>query len=150
MDVIRLPVPAALRVVLVHPAQQLRTREARAVLPEKLARDVALAQAANIAAMVAGACLGDLHLIGRALVDRIAEPVRAPLLPGFLPAKEAALEAGALGCSISGAGPTVFALVDDAERGRTVADAMVAAYRLAGIAASGRIATVDTLGARVE
>lgn len=150
MEVIPLPVPPALRVVLVHPDQRLRTREARAVLPEHLPRHLALTQAANVATMVAGACLGDLRLIGRGLMDLIAEPVRAPLLPGFLPAKAAALAHGALGCSISGAGPTVFALVDDATTGERVAEAMMDAYREAGVHASGRVAEIDLIGARVE
>lgn len=150
IDVVRLPVPPSLRVVLVHPRQRLTTREARGVLPASLPRDVALAQAANIAAMVAGACLGDLALLGRGLDDRIAEPARAHLLPGFIAAKAAALDAGALGCSISGAGPTIFALVDGDARGVPVADAMLAAYHAAGIEASGRVAAVDLVGAVVR
>ncbi len=60
--------------------------------------------------MVAALASGDLALLGRAIDDRIAEPARAPLLPGFVAAKAAALSAGALGCSISGSGPTAFAL----------------------------------------
>ncbi|MES1259439.1 MAG: homoserine kinase [Gemmatimonadota bacterium] len=147
IDVIRLPVPASLRVVLVHPEQQLRTRDARAVLPETIGRQLALAQAANIAAMVAAACLDDVALFGRALDDRIAEPARATLLPGFLAAKRAALDAGALGCSISGAGPTAFAITGDEPAGARVATAMVAAYEAAGMAATARVAEVDRNGA---
>ena len=150
MDVIRLPVPASLRVVLVHPDQQLRTREARGVLPHTVPRDLALAQAANIAAMVAGACLGDLALLGRGLDDQIAEPARAHLLPGFLEAKAAAHAAGALGCSISGAGPTVFALVDSEECGGQVAERMLAAYAKSGVKAVARVAAVDLDGATVR
>lgn len=150
IDVIRLPVPANLRVVLVHPEQQLPTRDARAVLPVVIPRALALAQAANIAAMVAAAYAGDTKLLGRALDDRIAEPARAKLLPGFSAAKIAALEAGALGCSISGAGPTSFALVDDDGIGALVATAMVAAYSAAGMAASARVAEVDLRGATVQ
>ena len=147
IDVIRLPVPHGLHVVLVHPAQRLRTRDARAVLPVSIRRDVALAQAANIAAMVAGACLDDAELLGRALDDRIAEPARGALLPGFAAAKRAALDAGALGCSISGAGPTSFALVKDTAIGEQVAAAMVRAYSDAGVIASSRVADVDIRGA---
>ncbi len=150
MDVIRLPVPASLRVVLVQPDQQLRTRDARRVLPPSISRELALTQAANIAAMVAGACLGDLALMGRGLDDRIAEPARAHLLPGFLEAQAAARAAGALGCSISGAGPTVFALVDSEERGALVAERMLASYATAGISAVARLATVDLEGATVR
>ena len=150
MDVIRLPVPASLRVVLVHPDQQLRTRDAREVLPPTVSRELALTQAANIAAMVAGACLGNLALLGRGLDDQIAEPARRHLLPGFLEAQAAAHAAGALGCSISGAGPTVFALVDHEELGGLVAERMLAAYATAGVKAVARVATVDLEGATLR
>lgn len=148
MDLVALPVPDALRIVLVHPAMQLRTRDARAVLPEMVTRQVAIEQAGNVAAMVAGALLGDLALLGRALDDQIAEPARAALLPGFLAAKAAARAAGALGCSISGAGPTAFALVDGRETGEAVAAAMVAAYAAAGLPAIAKVAEIDREGAR--
>jgi len=148
MDVIRLPVPDSLRVVLVHPDQRLNTRDARAVLPTSVSRDVALHQAAHVAAMVAGACLGDLALLGRGLDDRIAEPARSALLPGFVAAQAAAREAGALGGSISGAGPTAFALTDGESAGEAVLAAMLAAYAAAGVPATGRVAMVDQQGAR--
>jgi homoserine kinase len=105
-------------------------------------------QAAQVAALVAAAWSGDLALFGRAIEDRIAEPVRAPRLPGFVEAKRAALTHGALGCSISGSGPTAFALVETEEVGDAVATAMVAAYRAKGIASSARVTTPDLLGAR--
>jgi len=148
IDFVVIPVPLALQVVLVQPDQRLATREARAILPAMVPRDVALAQGGNMAAIVAGALLGDLRLMGRGVEDRIAEPARQPLLPGFAEAKAAALAAGALGCSISGAGPTAFALTDDPTTAGQVADAMVRAYGAAGLAASARVAGVDRLGAR--
>jgi homoserine kinase len=148
-DFDRLPVPPALRIVLVHPAMQLRTAEARAVLPRSVDLDVAVAQAGAVAAMVAAFCTGDLSRLRGAVDDRIAEPARAPLLPGFDAAKRAALEAGALGCSISGAGPSSFALCDGNDSATKVCDAMVAAYRNVGIPSSGRVAEVDQRGARL-
>lgn len=147
-DVVRIPVPTAMRLVLAHPDQRLATRDSRGALPEMLPRDLALQQAANIAAMVAGACLGDLALLGRAIEDRIAEPARAPLLPGFERARDAALNAGALGCSISGAGPTSFAITGSDTEAELVAAAMVAAYRAADVRVSAFITTVDKQGAR--
>lgn len=149
IDVVRLPLPHHLQIVLVHPSQQLRTRDARAALPSTLPLGVALHQAAHVAAMVAGACLGDLRLLGRAIDDRIAEPARAPLLPGFSAARHAALDAGALGCSISGSGPTSFALADDTETAARVATAMKEAYRTAGISATSTLTAVDQHGARL-
>jgi homoserine kinase len=148
-DFDRLPVPPALRIVLVHPAMQLRTAEARAVLPRSVDLDVAVAQAGAVAAMVAAFCTGDLSRLRGAIDDRIAEPARAPLLPGFDAAKRAALDAGALGCSISGAGPSSFALCDGNDSAEKVCDAMVAAYRNVGIPSSGRVAEVDQRGARL-
>lgn len=150
IDVVRLPVPERLRVVLAHPNQRLRTAEARRVLPEEIPRALLVHQMAQVAAMVAAFHSGDLGLLGRAIDDRIAEPARAPLLPGFVEAKRAALGAGALGASISGSGPSAFAFCDgdtDAER---VADAMRASYSTSEIDAEVRIAHIDTAGARVE
>lgn len=150
VSVLKLPVPASLRIVLVHPAQQLRTRDARGVLPDSVPRDVALAQATRIAEMVAGAYADDVTMFGRAIDDRIAEPVRAPLLPGFVPAKQAAIDAGALGCSISGAGPTSFAVVANDAAAEEVAAAMKGAYAASGIASTVRITTPDLDGATVR
>ncbi len=131
--VLSVPVPDGLHVVLVHPHQQLATRRARAVLPDTVPRAVALSQLAAVATMIAAAYRGDVALFGRAIDDGIAEPARAPLLPGFLQAKAAALAAGAFGCSISGAGPTAFAITNDAAAGATIGSAMVAAYAAHGI-----------------
>jgi homoserine kinase len=148
LDLVRLPVPRELRVVLAHPDRAMRTREGRAALPESVPREVALHQAAQVGAIVAAAFSGDLALLGRAIDDRIAEPARAPLLAGFVEAKRAALAAGALGCSISGSGPTVFAFAGDDPVASRIGKAMTAAYAAEGIACSTRIATPDILGAR--
>jgi homoserine kinase len=148
LDLVRVPVPDRLRLVLAHPDRQMSTREGRAALPTSVPRDVALHQAAQVAAIVAAAFAGDLALLGRAIDDRIAEPARAPLLEGFLEAKHAALRAGALGCSISGSGPTAFALVDSESSGERVASAMREAYASAGVPCRTRIALPDLEGAR--
>jgi homoserine kinase len=149
LDFIRLPVPRELRVVLVRPHMRLRTADARAVLPRSVDRTTALMQATAVATMVAGFCTGDLSRLRGAIDDHIAEPARAPLLPGFLDAKAAALDAGALGCSISGGGPSSFALADSELSARSILAAMLDAYRSAGVEADGRIASVDEQGARV-
>jgi homoserine kinase len=149
LDVVRLPVPADLRIVLAHPAQRLTTAESRAVLPSTVPRALAMRQAAQVAALVAALAAADWALLARAVDDFIAEPARAPLLPGFVDAKRAALDAGALGASISGAGPTAFAFVRSVEDGDRVARAMRDAYQRAGVACRARVADVDRVGARV-
>jgi len=102
-----------------------------------------------VATMVAALYSGDLALLGRALDDRIAEPARAPLLPGFLAAKRAALDAGALGASISGSGPTAFALAGSQKAAERIGTAMAAAYAAAGIGCVVRTGSVDARGARL-
>jgi homoserine kinase len=149
VDVVRLPVPAELIVVLVRPEQQMRTKDGRAVLPTSVPLETALHQAAQVAAMVAALALGDYALLGRAIDDRIAEPPRARLLPGFAMAKATALAAGALGSSISGSGPTTFALARGRATGERVAAAMTAAYAAAGQRSDARVAPVDQVGARL-
>jgi homoserine kinase len=148
-DVVQLPVPDELTVVLVRPEQSMRTADARAVLPMTVLRDVAIHQAAQVGAIVAALAGSDYELLGRAIDDRIAEPVRASLLPGFAEAKAAALAAGALGSSISGSGPTAFALARGPDVARRVADAMMAAYAATGQRATARIGPVDRVGARL-
>lgn len=149
LDVISLPFPEKLRVVLVEPEQRLRTEEARAALPSTVDRETALAQAAQVGALVAALATGDDDLLRRSVEDRIAEPARAPLLPGFSEAKSAALTAGALGCSISGAGPSAFAFASGEASARRIGEAMVAAYRGRQIGARARVCRIDAIGARV-
>jgi homoserine kinase len=149
LDLVQLPVPEDLYVILVRPDQRLRTAHARTVLPEEVSRPVAIHQAAQVGALVAALILSDFALLGRSIDDRMAEPVRAPLLPGFAEAKAAALAAEALGSSISGSGPTAFALTRGQAAGERVAAAMVSGYRSRGIHSEARVAQVDQVGARL-
>ncbi|MEO7962781.1 MAG: homoserine kinase [Gemmatimonadaceae bacterium] len=150
IDVLRLPVPDNLYVVLAHPDQRLRTADARAVLPEQVSRAIALHQMAHVAMMVAALYEGDVRRFGNAIDDRIAEPARAQLLHGFVEAKNAALAAGALGASISGAGPSSFAICDDEQTSKSVAVAIERAYASCGVRAAVRVARIDLEGTRVE
>jgi homoserine kinase len=149
LDVIELPVPDELWVVVARPDQRLRTAEARSVLPTHISRAVAVHQAAQVGAMIAALATDDYALLGRAIDDRIAEPVRAALLPGFREAKQAALAAGALGSSISGSGPTAFALVRGQEAGNRVGAAMAEAYAACGRRSEVRVTKIDREGARI-
>ncbi len=133
-----LPWPATLRFVLVVPELELATRAARAALPKEIPLPLAIAHSQNLAALVHALHAGDRELLGETLRDLLAEPHRAALVPGFLDAKGAALAAGALGCSLSGAGPSLFAVADP-ERAESVGAAAVAAWRQAGVAATARV-----------
>ncbi len=146
IDIIQLPVPAGLRLVIVHPAQRLSTSTSRSALPSSVALSAATHQLAQVAAMVAACFTDDIALFGRAIDDRIAEPARARLLPGFVDAKRAALEGGALGASISGSGPTAFAIADSVERAERVAAAMKTAYAGHDMESTATVTTIDEQG----
>jgi homoserine kinase len=148
-DVIRISVPAAIRCVLVRPHLRLDTRVARQVLPRTLPMGLHIQQSANLAGFVTGCLTADLELIGRSFADVIVEPHRAPLIQGFAEVKAAALNAGALGCSISGAGPSLFSWCAGEQTALEVRDAMVAAFRAEGIASDPYISRVDAPGARL-
>ena len=110
LDIHRLHVPKGIYVAVVHPQMEIGTREARALLSATVPMDLHVRHNANLAAFVLGMFNGDLGLVGRSLKDEVVEPQRAKLIPGFYEVKEAAMNEGALGCSISGSGPSVFAL----------------------------------------
>ena len=148
LDVVRLPVPDGLVVAVVTPAMELSTRAARAALPEHVPLASLVRNSASVAAFVSACYSGDLALLGRSLVDAVATPARAPLIPGCASVIEAARDAGALGSSISGAGPSIFALCRSIRSAGEVAAAMVAAFAAAGLAAAAVVSPADCPGAR--
>ena len=132
LDVIDLPVPLALRVAVVHPHCRVETAAARALLRGHLfSIEQAVANLGNLGALVTGLFRNDLELVGRSIEDRLAEPLRARLIPGYAAVRDAARRAGALGCSISGSGPSVFAFADSDVAAARVAAAMRDAFRSA-------------------
>ena len=123
-DIVRLPVPADLMAVVIHPDLEIETAGARAILGTEVPLKAAIQQWANLGALVDALHRSDFALLGRSLEDSIAEPRRAPLVPGFHAIKAAAIEAGALGCSLSGSGPSLFALCRGRDTAERVASAM--------------------------
>jgi homoserine kinase len=146
-DVSRVPVAMPLWFALAHPGFAMHTSVARAVLPEFCSRDVLVTQVANVASLVNALATGDHALLGRALDDHVAEPARATLVPAFADAKRAALDAGALGVSLSGSGPTTFAACASEAEAQAAAEAMRWAYEASGVSCTTRVATIDTTGA---
>jgi homoserine kinase len=110
LDIHKVPIPRGLYATVVYPHVKILTRDARAVLSDTVSLKKSIQQNGNLAALIIGMYNSDLDLISRSLQDVIIEPQRAQLIPHFYKVKEAALKAGALGCSISGAGPSIFAL----------------------------------------
>jgi len=128
-DILQLPVPAGLTAVVVHPDLEIETAKARQLLGDTVPLGDAIRQWANMGALVHGLHRGDFDVIARALEDTIAEPRRASLVPGLSVIKRAAADAGALGCSLSGSGPSLFALCANPSTASRVAAAMTAAVR---------------------
>jgi homoserine kinase len=148
-DVMRLPVPAGISSVLVHPELQVNTAESRKALAKGYSMDQWLTQQGLLAGFVAAVSSGDVDMLGRCLRDEIIEPQRASSVPCFEAAKAAALKADALGCSLSGSGPSIFALCRDSVA-TNVAVAMEQACRKMGYACDSWISPLDALGARVD
>lgn len=145
IDVIKLPVMADWWIALVTPRVRIQTKEARALLPDQTPRAEWIQQMANTTALAHAFAIADGALLKRALDDRYAEPRRAPLIPRFADVKRAALDAGAFGCSISGSGPTLFAVAPDERAARECAAAMERAF---GETASVHVGAIAKEGVR--
>lgn len=148
-DIIRLPVPEGLTAVVVHPDLEIETAKARALLGTSVALADAIRQWANLGALVDALHRGDFALMARSLEDVVAEPKRAALVPGFAAIKQAALDAGALGCSLSGSGPSLFALCADRTGADRVAAAMTRAVAIHIGAAQTYVSAIASRGASV-
>jgi homoserine kinase len=147
---VSVPVPEWLHVGLVHPHFVLETRRARAALAGAYQLSDFVVQSEGLALVLAGCFRGDASLLRRGFRDVLVEPRRASLIPGFAGVKAAALEAGALGASISGGGPSVFGWFDSRERAEVAVRAMAAAFAQEGLASDVLVSKVNVPGARVE
>jgi homoserine kinase len=144
----QIPVPAVIRAVVVHPHMFLSTREARAVLKGSVPLKDFVWQTANLAGFISGCYTNDLDLLRESFEDVVIEPQRAALIPGFTAVRRAAMSAGALGCSISGAGPTLFAWCLDTDA-LAVREAMVVEFSHHGLKSDHWTTAVEPVGAHV-
>ena len=149
LDVVRIPTPEALCCTVIHPHIEVQTKDARSILKKQLLLKDAVVQWGNAAGLIAGLWQCDFGLIGRSMEDVIVEPVRSILIPGFSSVKSAALEAGALGCGISGSGPSLFALSNDWEIAQQVGQAMTTAFEKVGIESEGYVSKINRQGPKV-
>ncbi|HRP38095.1 MAG: homoserine kinase [Chitinophagales bacterium] len=149
LDIIEIPTPSNLCCVVVNPHIELRTEDSRKVLPKEIPLQIAITQWGNLAALIAGFMKNDFDIISRSLQDVIAEPYRAPLIPGFSSVKQAALNLGALGCSISGSGPSIFALCNSENIANEVAKAMQQKFQEIGLESTAFISKINAEGAKV-
>lgn len=149
LDIIRLPYPKDLFCTIIHPQIELRTEDARRILKREITLKDATKQWGNIAGLVAGLFMEDYELIGRSLEDVIIEPVRSILIPGYHEVKRKAIEAGALGCSISGSGPSLFALSKDEETARKAGQQMGEVFKAMEIDYEIHLSKINGVGPRI-
>lgn len=149
LEIIKLPVPKKLRVVAIHPQIEVKTKDAREVLPKEIPLKDAITQWANVGGLVSGLYTNNYQLISNSLVDLVAEPARKSLIPFFDEVKESALKAGALGAGISGSGPTIYALCEGDAIAEKVHSAINKAYKNTGISFELFISKVNPAGMKI-
>ncbi|GAU43378.1 hypothetical protein TSUD_254610 [Trifolium subterraneum] len=153
LELVRFKFPSEkeLYFVLVTPEFEAPTKKMRAALPLEIGMPHHVWNCSQAGALVAGVLQGDLVMLGKALSsDKIVEPKRAPLIPGMDAVKKAAIEAGAFGCTISGAGPTAVAITDNEQKGHLIGQQMVQAFQKEGnLNASANVKQLDRIGARL-
>jgi len=148
--VVSIPVPKEILAVLVHPRYRVDTRRARDILKTEVTLADHVRQSAHLGGFIAACYSNDLDLIKESFRDLLIEPQRAALIPALAEVKEAALRNGALGASISGSGPSVFAWATSAEIASEVREAMLQAYRSGGVVeVDSWISPVSKHGARI-
>lgn len=148
-DVVEIDVPDDLYCTVLHPDIEINTAESRALLPREIPLNDAITQWGNTAGLIAGLLKRDYTLIGRSLKDVVAEPVRSYLIPGFSQIKEAAMDYGALGCSISGSGPAIFALSSHMGTASIVGEMMYHALIMTGLSGDIFVSKINKEGPKV-
>lgn len=149
LDVFKIPVPDNLYVSLIHPDIEVNTKDARHILKNEVSMNKAISQMGNVSGMVAGLMSSDYGLIGRSMVDFIIEPIRSILIPQFFEVKMAAIDSGALGCSISGAGPSIFAFSEGSETAEKTAEVMKAQFEKVNIQATTYVSKINEAGPKI-
>jgi len=149
LDVTKIPTPANLFCTLVHPHLELKTEDSRRVLKASIPMKDAITQWGNIAGLVVGMMKPDYGLIMRSLHDVVAEPIRSALIPGFDAIKAESLKHGALGCGISGSGPTIFSLSTEYSIAEQVGKALQKQFESMKLKSDVFVSRINDQGARV-
>jgi len=149
LDVIKLHTPKDLVMTVIHPQIEVKTSDARSVIKQKVTLKQAIHQWGNVGGLVSGLFMEDYDLIGRSLEDIIVEPLRSILIPEFDNVKQAAMSQGALGCGISGSGPSIFALSKGEEVAQNVANKIREVYNKTGLDFDIHISKINNKGIKV-
>jgi len=149
LDVIKLHTPKDLMMTVIHPQIEVKTSDSRSVIKSNITLKDGIQQWGNVGGLVAGLYTENYGLIGRSLEDVIIEPLRSILIPEFNAVKEAAMSKGALGCGISGSGPSIFALSKGTETANHVAAAIREVYNTTGLAFDIHVSKINDQGVKI-
>ena len=148
LDIVPIPSPTNLYATVIHPQIEVKTSDSRSILRTNITLAQGIKQWGNVGGLVAGLFTSDYNLIGRSLVDHIVEPIRSILIPGFDNVKSEAMKAGALGCGISGSGPSIFTFSEGVDTAQKVAQSMRAVYQKIDIDYDIHISKINQEGIR--
>lgn len=148
LDIIPIPAPKELFATVIHPQIEIKTSDSRKILKATISLENGIKQWGNLGGLVAGLFTEDYQLIGRSLEDHIIEPMRSILIPEFANVKSSSIKNGALGCGISGSGPSIFALSKKKENAQAVAKSMATIYDKVGVAYDIHISKISTAGVK--
>tara|TARA_R110000751_G_scaffold239939_2_gene340610 strand:- start:230 stop:1153 length:924 start_codon:yes stop_codon:yes gene_type:complete len=149
LEVLQLPTPKDLFAVIIHPQIEIKTSESRAILPKQIALQDAITQWSNVGSLVHALHTNDYELLSRSLTDVVAEPHRSQLIPHFGDVRKAALQNGALGCGISGSGPSIFSLCYGNSTAQKVARSIEKVYSETGIDFQVYVSEINTKGIKI-
>ena len=149
LDIVRIPAPEKLYCSVVHPEISIATEDSRRILKTSVPLKTAVIQCGNVAGLITGLITGNFRLIRDSMHDVIAEPIRSFLIPEYENVKKAALKAGALGCSISGSGPSIFALSENKDTADKAGQAMKQVFSTIGIGSNLFVSQINKQGIQV-
>ncbi|MEH6535586.1 MAG: homoserine kinase [Psychroserpens sp.] len=149
LEILQLPTPKDIYAVIIHPQIEIKTAEARAILPKEIPLKSAITQWSNVGSLVHALHTSDYELLSKSLTDVVVEPYRSQLIPHFNAVRQSALESGAIGCGISGSGPSIFNLCHGKERANQVAQAIKNVYSKTGIPFEVYISEINTQGIKI-
>ena len=149
LDIIPINSPSELYATVIHPQIEVKTSDSRKILKTNITLKDGIKQWGNVGGLVAGLFTEDYELIGRSLVDHIVEPIRSILIPGFDDVKKKSMEARALGCGISGSGPSIFAFSQGEDIAQEVALAMKNVYQNIGIDYEVHVSKINSKGIKI-
>lgn len=149
LEVLQLPTPKDIYATVIHPLIEIKTSESRAILPSKVELENAIHQWANVGSFVHALHTNDYELLSRSLKDVVVEPYRSQLIPSFKEVKQAVLDNGALGCSISGAGPSIFTLNKGLENANRVKQVMHEIYEKTDIDFEIHVTKINEEGVKI-